>query len=143
MIGTGVRWYHLVLGHPGRQRLYDTINARFYYPGLSTICQQYQCPDDCEMIKNQGRQYGHLAAREVNIAPWHTVAVDLIGPWKTVVNGQTLEFKALTIMDTVTNLLVTLYDATYMQYYATYNIQCDVQYNVTSTMSININNRSH
>ena len=50
------------------------------------------------MIKNQGRQYGHLTAREVNIAPWHTVAVDLIGPWKTLVNGQELEFKALTIM---------------------------------------------
>ena len=30
-----------------------------------------------------------------------------------------------------------------MQYYATYNIQCDVQYNVTSTMSININNCLH
>ena len=57
------------------------------------------------MIKNQGRQYGHLAAREVNITPWHTVAVYLIGPWKTGVNRQTLEFKALTIMDTVTNLL--------------------------------------
>ena len=57
------------------------------------------------MIKNQGRQYGHLAAREVNVAPWHTVSVDLIGPWTTLVNGQELEFKALTIMDTVTNLL--------------------------------------
>ena len=57
------------------------------------------------MIKNQGRQYGHLAAREVNIAPWHTVLVDLIGPWTTLVNGQELGFKALTIMDTVTNLL--------------------------------------
>ena len=69
MIDTVVRWYHLVLGHPGRQRLYDTINARFFYPGLSTICEQYRCPDDCDMIKNQGRQYRHLAAREVNIAP--------------------------------------------------------------------------
>ena len=33
------------------------------------------------------------------------MAVDLIGPWKAMVNGQELEFKALTIMDTVTNLL--------------------------------------
>ena len=76
MIDTVVRWYHLVLGHPGRQRLYDTIRLRFFYPGLSTVCDQYRCPDDCDMIKNQGRQYGHLAAREVNIAPWHTLAVD-------------------------------------------------------------------
>ena len=48
---------------------------------------------------------GKAKQNEVNITPWHTVAVDLIEPWKTVVNGQTLEFKALTIMDTVTNLL--------------------------------------
>ena len=73
--------------------------------GLSTICQQYQCPDDYGMIKNQGRQYRHLVAQEVNIALWHTVSVDLIGPWTTLVNGQELEFKALTIIDTVKNLL--------------------------------------
>ena len=30
MIDAVVRWYHLILGHPGRQRLYDTINANFY-----------------------------------------------------------------------------------------------------------------
>ena len=68
MINEVMQWYHLVLGHPGSQRLFDTINARISYPGLSTMCQQYQCLDYCGMIKNQGRQYGHLAAREVNTA---------------------------------------------------------------------------
>ena len=29
MIDDVIRWYHLVLGQPGSQRLYDTINARF------------------------------------------------------------------------------------------------------------------
>ena len=105
MINNVIRWYHLVLGHPGSQRLYDTINARFYYPGLSTLCKNYQCPDDCDMIKNQGQQYGHLAPREVALGPWHTVSVDLIGPWMATVNERELEFKALTIMDTTTNLL--------------------------------------
>ena len=80
MIDAVIRWYHLVLGHPESQQLYDTINARFFYPGLSTICQQYRCPDDCAMIKNQGQQYEHLAPQEINIASWHTVSVDLIGP---------------------------------------------------------------
>jgi transposase InsO family protein len=105
LINSVIRWYHLILGHPGSQRLYDTINARFYYPGLSTLCQQYQCPDNCTMMKNQGQQYGHLAPKTVTIAPWETVSVDLIGPWTCDVNGQELEFKALTIMDTATNLL--------------------------------------
>lgn len=59
------------------------------------------------MVKNQQRQqYGYLASREVGIEPWHTISVDLIGPWMTTVNGQELEFKALTIMDTVMNLSV-------------------------------------
>ena len=80
MIDEVIRWYHLVLGHPGSQRLYSTINVRLFYQGLSTLCQQYQCPDDCGMIKNQGRQYRILAAQEVNVAPWHTVSVDVIGP---------------------------------------------------------------
>ena len=79
MIGDVIRWYHLVLGHSGSQRLlYTTINARFFYPGLSTICQQCQFPDDCGMIKNQGKQYRHLDAQEVNIALWHTALLDLI-----------------------------------------------------------------
>jgi len=47
MIDEVVRWYHLVLGHPESQRLYNTINARFSYPGLSKTCQQYQCPYGC------------------------------------------------------------------------------------------------
>ena len=105
MINNVIRWYHLVLGHPGSQRLYDTINARFFYPGLSTLCKGYRCLDDCDMIKNQGQQYGHLAPREVALGPWHTISVDLIGPWMATVNEQELEFKALTIMDTTTNLL--------------------------------------
>ena len=81
-----IRRYHLVLGHPRTKRLYDTINARFFYPGLSTLCKDYRCPDDCDMIKNQGQQYGHLAPREVALGPWHTISVDLIGPWMAAVN---------------------------------------------------------
>ena len=57
------------------------------------------------MMKNQGQQYGRLAPKTVTIAPWETVSVDLIGPWTCDVNEQQLEFKALTIMDTSTNLL--------------------------------------
>ena len=68
--------------------------ARFYYPGLSTLCQQYQCPDNCTMIKNQGQQYGHLAPTGVTFTPWETmIFVDLIRPWTCNVNGQELEWR--------------------------------------------------
>jgi transposase InsO family protein len=105
MINQTIRWYHLLLGHPGSTRLYDTITARFHHPGLSTLCQQYQCPDNCTMYKNQGQQYGYLAPRQAYLMPWEAVAVDLIGPWRITINNRELEFKALTIIDPVSNLL--------------------------------------
>ena len=73
MIDDIIRWYQLVLENPGSQQLYDTINARFFYLDLSTICQQSRYPDDCVMVRNQGQQHRHIIApQEVNIAPWHT-----------------------------------------------------------------------
>jgi hypothetical protein len=41
----------------------------------------------------------------VRIAPWEEVAIDLIGPWKVKVNGQQVEFNALTCIDTALNLV--------------------------------------
>jgi hypothetical protein len=41
----------------------------------------------------------------VRIAPWEEVAVDYFGPWKVKVNGQQVEFNALTCNDTALNLV--------------------------------------
>ena len=38
-------------------------------------------------------------------APFEKFVVDLIGPWSVKVNGRLVEYKALTIIDTVTNLV--------------------------------------
>ena len=53
----------------------------------------------------QGRGYGKLPPRHAAIAPWNEVCVDLIGPWEIVVNGNICEFKALTCIDSVTNIV--------------------------------------
>ena len=100
-----VRWYHAVLNHVGMTRLHLTIATHFYHPQLRfvvntvvrecTICQRY---------KLAGPGYGKLPPREANLAPWDEVAVDLIGIWKIEINGQQLEFNALTCIDPVTNL---------------------------------------
>jgi hypothetical protein len=42
---------------------------------------------DCQRYKVADRGYGLLPEREVQIAPWEEVAIDLIGPWKVKVNG--------------------------------------------------------
>jgi transposase InsO family protein len=100
-----IRWYHLVLGHPGTTRLYDTIRSRFYAPNLYRLCEQYQCPDHCQQHKKQGQKYGKLPPREVNLLPWNQVDIDLIGPWTIAINGVDFTFNALTCIDPVTNLV--------------------------------------
>jgi hypothetical protein len=60
---------------------------------------------DCQKYKLAGHGYGLLSEQEVQIAPWEEVAIDLIGPWKVKVNGQQVEFNALTCIDTALNLV--------------------------------------
>jgi len=50
-----------------------------------------------------GRGCGLLAPRQAQLVPWHEVAIDLIGPWEIQMHGYILSFRALTIVDTVTN----------------------------------------
>lgn len=99
-----IRWYHEVLGHPGATKLYDTISRRFYVPGLKKGCEEYKCAV-CQKNKLLGRGYGHLPPRHAQLVPWNEVAVDLIGPWKIMVNNVEVEFNALTCIDPVTNLV--------------------------------------
>ena len=46
-----------------------------------------------------------MPERELRVAPWTEVAVDLIGPWKIQVHGKPVEFNALTCIDTALNLV--------------------------------------
>ena len=106
LVESTLRWYHLLLGHCGSTRLYETISARFYAPRLSQRCKQYQCPDDCHRFKQLGQGYGLLPACEAQLIPWNEVCVDLIGPWKILLPDETeLVINALTCIDPVTNLL--------------------------------------
>ena len=60
--------------------------------------------EQCHLYKNQGIGYGHLPPRETNLVPWNDIYIDLIDPWKVVINGKILEFKTLTSIDPVTNI---------------------------------------
>ena len=65
---------------------------------------KYKC-EHCQKHKLSGRGYGLLPEREMRVAPWTEVAVDLIGPWKVKVSGCVVEFNALTCIDTASNLV--------------------------------------
>ena len=58
----------------------------------------------CQRKKLPGTGFGELPPRNALLLPWSEVAVDLIGPWKITVAAQAIEFRALTCIDTVTNL---------------------------------------
>ena len=84
MLARVVNWYHMVLNHPGMNRLHETIKAHsFYNPQLRNRCEHVAgtC-DSCQKFKLPGRGYGETPPRQAQIAPWYEVAVDLIGPWK-------------------------------------------------------------
>ena len=102
-----LNWYHLVLGHCGQQRLYNTVRARFHSTNLQKHCVEAvkRCPQRCQLNKQSNKNYGHLPPRAAGLFPWETVAVDLIGPWKIKINDVELEFRALTCIDPVSNIM--------------------------------------
>jgi hypothetical protein len=102
MVADTVKWFHQVMGHPGEKRLQDTLNQLYYCPWLHFHIDKLWCKD-CQENKLAGLGYGLLPKQEVRIAPWEEVAIDLIEPWKVKVNGQQVEFNALTCIDMASN----------------------------------------
>ena len=98
-----IKWYHIITGHSGWNRLYMTIGARYYHPALKTEVRRFKC-DACQKHKIPGKGYGLLPERELKEQPFDEVAVDLIGPWEVKIGNKNCVFKALTIIDPVTNL---------------------------------------
>jgi transposase InsO family protein len=101
-----VRWYHSVLCHAGINNLHQTLSMVYHHPQLHATVEKWcrECPT-CQRYKLMGPGYGYLAPREARTQPWYEVAVDTIGPWEIVIDGETHKFYALTIIDTVTNLV--------------------------------------
>jgi transposase InsO family protein len=106
LIDPSIDWYHHVLGHTGTARLCQTLRTHFWIRQLQERVDQVvlSC-DSCQRNKNPGPGQGHLPPRQDVGLPWEEVAVDLVGPWKvTVLDTGTIEFFALTMIDTTTTL---------------------------------------
>jgi len=82
------------------------MKQHLYNPKLKNVIEDIvsRC-DACQKYKNIPRGHGHAPPREAAAHPWREVAVDTIGPWTLQVGGHFMEFRALTIIDTVTNLV--------------------------------------
>jgi hypothetical protein len=58
-----------------------------------------------KVLKLDGKGYGFLPEQKVRSIPFEKCAMDLIGPWTVQVRGNPYKFKALTVIDTVLNLV--------------------------------------
>ena len=109
-------WYHENLGHPGHNKMFNTMKQHLGWPGMGSqvekMCQKCHI---CQISKNSLRQYGHLPESQPELSPWKTVAVDLVGPYvlktrrKAVKRGRVtiqekeeLKLNCLTMIDMAT-----------------------------------------
>jgi hypothetical protein len=92
-----VDWYHTTCQHPGETRTELTIAQHFYWTGMrKTIVNYCKRCKTCQITKKEKQKFGHLPPKDPETIPWHTLCIDLIGPYtigkvkKRKVKGQTI-----------------------------------------------------
>ena len=78
-----LQWYHQYLQHPGGERLAATLTTICRWPGMVNQARQLcRTCKACQKYKTRNTKYGQLPPKEAEeMNPWHTVCVDLIGPY--------------------------------------------------------------
>jgi len=77
-------WYHLTLMHPGEQSLELTIAQHCTWIGLKAACERVckRCENGA-VSKKSDQKKGLLPPKpNPDIIPWHTLCIDLVGPYK-------------------------------------------------------------
>ena len=101
-----VRWMHSILGHAGVTRLTETLSSHFWFPHMKEMVMDVlrKC-DFCQRYKIHHKPYGHLPPKNVShVHPWDEVHVDMIGPWKVIVNNFEYQFRAITCIVSIINM---------------------------------------
>jgi len=79
-----VSHYHLTLMHPGKQRLELTTAQHYTWIGLKPTCVRVckKC-ENCAVSTKRDQKKGLLPPKpNPEIIPWHTICIDLVGPYK-------------------------------------------------------------
>ncbi len=104
---------HLVVSsdyRPSRQQMLHTqISTWYYHHDLQRLIGNYHC-DHCQCNKLDDKWYGHLPEHKIRSIPFKEFTVDLIGPWMIQVQDKPYEFNALTMTNTVSNLVIRIDD---------------------------------
>jgi NADH:ubiquinone oxidoreductase subunit len=96
-------WYHIHLLHPGETRTELTIAQHYYWKGMRQDIQKVcRSCTVCLEMKRKGKQYGLLPAKTPEVIPWHTLCIDLIGPYKFGYKDNEVKLHCLTMIDPAT-----------------------------------------
>jgi hypothetical protein len=80
------------------------ISSQYYHRDIQLLVDKFHSKI-CQRNKLNGTGYGLFPERKVCSIPFKECAVDLIGPWIIQVCNKPYEFNALTLIDTVSNLV--------------------------------------
>ena len=74
-------WYHKMLVHPGREKMYKTIQINYRWQGLKQDCERIcKYCRTCQLSKKTNKKkYGLLPEKVGEITKWSRVNVDLWG----------------------------------------------------------------
>ena len=79
---SGTEWYHLNLCHPGQTRMELTMGQHYTWTGMrNTILRVCNACAICQTSKKRSKKYGKLPPKAPETIPWHTLCIDLIGPY--------------------------------------------------------------
>ena len=96
-------WYHEHLLHPGEKRLELTLRQHFTFIGLgpkvTKVCKACAV---CRSLKAQRKKYGKLPPKEPETIPWHTLCIDLIGPYDFGKKESAVSLHCMTMIDPAT-----------------------------------------
>jgi len=96
-------WYHLHLLHPGETRMELTLGQHFTWTGLrrtvQRVCRGCQV---CKTAKFGAKRYGIIPPKKPEVIPWHTLCIDLIGPYTIGDKENQTILHCLTMIDPAT-----------------------------------------
>ena len=96
-----VEWYHMMLFHPGKDRMEAIIAQHFTFDGLQATCKRVcSTCDTCQRTKRKTIKYGKLPVKVPEIVLWETLCVDYVGEYKINRKGKPdLKLQAITMID--------------------------------------------
>ena len=82
LVKRAIDWYHQTLAHPGETRMELTLGQHYHWKGMhediKLACKRCHV---CQLTKPKQKKYAHLPEKQAEVHPWHTVCIDLIGPY--------------------------------------------------------------